>query len=294
LTRSRLSIDTITGFRTQALVLGCEFRLRSEGRPPVTDLTSLSPEHHALIKKLQSIAPLSDEEMRELVSLPLNVKHVGPDIDIAREGDRPSECCLIAEGFLCRYKFTAEGRRQIFSFHIAGDIPDLQSLELKVMDHYLGTLTPAKVAFIPHQSVLHLMSTCTRIARVLWRDTLIDAAVFREWMMGIGRRSAVTRIAHVLCEIFVRLRAVGLAGERECVVPLTQAEFGDALGLSTVHVNRSLQELRGRGLIRLSGGVLTILDWAGLEAMGEFDLTYLHLDGSPGDIGPDTSTGVRS
>ncbi len=123
------------------------------------------------------------------------------------------------------------------------DIPDLQSLELKVMDHYLGTLTPARLAFIPHEALEELTRTCPRVAKVFRRDTLIDAAVFREWMLGMGRRSAVTRIAHVLCEVFVRLRAVGLAQERECELPLTQAELGDALGLSTVHVNRSLQEL---------------------------------------------------
>jgi CRP-like cAMP-binding protein len=112
---------------------------------------------------------------------------------------------------------------------------------------------------------------------VLWRDTLIDAAVFREWMIGIGRRSAYTRIAHVLCEVFVRLKAVGLANGYECEWPITQAEIGDALGLSTVHVNRSLQELRGDGLIQLGGGVLRILDWNGLKEAGEFDPTYLHM-----------------
>lgn len=111
------------------------------------------------------------------------------------------------------------------------------------MDHYLGALTPARLAFIPHEALEELTRTCPRVAKVFRRDTLIDAAVFREWMLGMGRRSAVTRIAHVLCEVFVRLRAVGLAQERECELPLTQAELGDALGLSTVHVNRSLQEL---------------------------------------------------
>jgi CRP-like cAMP-binding protein len=112
----------------------------------------------------------------------------------------------------------------------------------------------------------------------MWRDTLIDAAIFREWMIGIGRRSAYTRIAHVLCEVFVRLRAVGLANGDECELPVTQAELGDALGLSTVHVNRSLQELRGDGLIQLRAGSLTILNWDGLKTAGEFDVTYLHLD----------------
>src|SRR5687767_6825748 len=129
------------------------------------------------------------------------------------------------------------------------------------MDHSQMTLTPCKPAFIPHQSLTEVTHRCPRVSDVMWRDTLIDAAIFREWMIGIGRRSAYTRIAHVLCEVFVRLRAVGLANGHECELPLTQTELGDALGLSTVHVNRSLQELRGDGLIQLRRGSLTILNW---------------------------------
>lgn len=239
---------------------------------------SLYPEHTVLIRKLRSIAPLSDQEKHAVQTLPLDLKVLGPDQDIVREGDRPSECCLLLEGFACRYKLTEAGKRQIFSFHIPGDIPDLQSLHLKVMDHHLGTLTRCKVAFIPHESLEGLRRSWPRISDVLWRDTLIDAAVFREWMVGIGRRSAYTRIGHVLCEILVRMRAVGLANGHECELPVTQTELGDALGLSTVHVNRSLQELRADGLIRLNNGVLSVLDWEGLKKAGEFDPTYLHLD----------------
>jgi CRP-like cAMP-binding protein len=246
----------------------------------MTDATELHPEHNVLIRKLRSIAPLSDDETHCLLTLPLSARSVASDQDIVREGDRPSECCLVIEGFTCRYKFTAEGKRQIFSFHIAGDIPDLQSLHLKVMDHNLGTLTPCKLAFVQHEKLTELFRRCPRIADVMWRDTLIDAAVFREWMIGIGRRSAYGRIAHVLCEVLVRMRVVGLSNGHECELPITQAELGDALGLSTVHVNRSLQELRADGLIELRGGSLTVLNWGGLKQAGEFDPTYLHLDGA--------------
>jgi len=236
------------------------------------------PEYNMLFRKLRSISPLSEDEKHCLLTLPLHVRTIGPDQEIVREGDRPAESCLVVEGFTCRYKFTAEGKRQIFSFHIAGDVPDLQSLHLKVMDHSLMTLTPCKLAFIPHQSLTDLMRRCPRIADVLWRDTLIDAAIFREWMMGIGRRSAETRIAHVLCEVLVKMRAVGLANGHECDLPITQAELGDALGLSTVHVNRSLQELRGAGLIEWRRGALCVLNWEGLKKAGEFDPAYLHLN----------------
>jgi CRP-like cAMP-binding protein len=250
----------------------------------MTEPTELHPEHSVLLRKLRSISPLSDDETHCLLTVPLSTKSLGPDQDIVREGDRPSECCLLVEGFACRYKLTGDGKRQIFSFHIPGDIPDLQSLHLKVMDHSLMTLTPCKVAFISHQSLTDLIRKCPRVADVMWRDTLIDAAVFREWMMGIGRRSAYTRIAHVLCEVLVKMRAVGLANGHGCELPLTQAELGDALGLSTVHVNRSLQELRGDGLIKLDRGSLNVLNWEGLKKAGEFDPTYLHLDGEAQDV----------
>jgi CRP-like cAMP-binding protein len=245
----------------------------------MSEPAQLHPEHNVLIRKLRSIDPLADDEKQCLATLPFSTRSVAADQDVVREGDRPSECCLVVEGFLCRYKLTDKGKRQIFSFHLPGDIPDLQSLHIKVMDHSLMTLTPSKLAFIKHESLMRVTHKCPRVADVLWRDTLIDAAVFREWLVGIGRRSGETRIAHLLCEVLVRMRAVGLAHGQECELPITQAELGDALGLSTVHVNRCLQALRGKGLITLRGSVLNVANWEGLKEAGEFDPTYLHLDG---------------
>jgi CRP-like cAMP-binding protein len=147
----------------------------------------------------------------------------------------------------------------------------------------LMTIAPSTLGFTPHQSVRELVRQCPRLGDIFWRDTLIDAAVFRKWMMGIGRKSAYARIAHLLCEVSVRMKSVGLADGHVCELPLTQAEIGDSLGLSTVHVNRSLQELRGNSLITLRGHLLTIQDWIGLKKAGEFDPTYLHLDGEHKD-----------
>lgn len=234
-------------------------------------------DHNSLIRKLETIVDLSAEEKEAVLGLPFTVKTVGEDQDLVRDGDRPNECCVLIEGFACRYKLLPDGKRQIMSFHIPGDIPDLQSLHLKVMDHSLGTLVRSKVAFIHHDVIRDLTRSYPRIAEALWRDTLIDAAVFREWMIGMGRRSAYTRIAHLLCELLVRLRAVGLANGHDIEMPITQAELGDSLGLSTVHVNRVLQELRGNGLITLRGRFLSVQDWPGLKEAGEFDPTYLHL-----------------
>jgi CRP-like cAMP-binding protein len=243
----------------------------------VVQQNNLSPERNQLIRKLESIADLTVEEKQALLELPMTIKKIGPDEDIVRDGDRPSECCLLVTGFACRYKLTQEGKRQIMSFHIPGDIPDLQSLFLDVMDHSLGTLVASTVGMIPHEHIYDLTRRYAGIAAAFWRDTLIDAAVFREWMVGIGRRSAYTRIAHVLCELLVRFRAIDMTENHALELPVTQAEIGDALGLSTVHVNRVLQELRGDGLITLRGRTLIANDWEGLQKAGEFDPTYLHL-----------------
>jgi len=236
-----------------------------------------SHQSNPLVRKLESIFVLSEDEKDVLQSISGTIKIAGRRQDILREGDRPAECCLVLEGFAYRYKLTEEGKRQIFSFHIPGDIPDLQSLHLDVMDHSLASLSPSKLMFIPHEIVRDLMRRCPRIGDAFWRDTLIDAAVFREWMICLGRREAYGHMAHLLCELYVRLQAVGLTNGDAYEFPLTQAELGDALGLSPVHVNRTLQELRGEGLITLQAGSVTVLDWERLKEAGEFDPTYLHL-----------------
>ena len=178
---------------------------------------------------------------------------------------------------MCRYKLIADGKRQITGFYIPGDIPDLQSLYLHVMDHSVGTLIPSKIAFIPHDPLRAVLRKHPILAEAFWRDTLIDAARFREWIIGLGRRDAYTRIAPLFCELFVRHRAVALTENHGFDLHTTQAELGDALGLSTVHVNRVLQDLRKDGLISLRGKSLAILDWNGLKQAGEFDPLYLHL-----------------
>ena len=246
---------------------------------------------HPLVRKLESIAPLSDEERHAIVGLPMMVRNLKADQDIVRDHDRPSQCCLILEGFACRYKVIEGGKRQIFSFHIPGDIPDLQSIHLDIMDHSLGTVVASKVAFIPHETVRAFIRAHPRIGDFFWRDTLIDAAIFREWMAGLGRREAYARIAHLFCELYTKFSAVGLVNGHAFGMPLTQAELGDALGLSTVHVNRTLQELRHNGLIKTQGGRVTIEDWDGLRAAGEFDPTYLHLQ-NPAPSAPGGGAGT--
>ena len=231
-----------------------------------------------LIRKLASTFVLSDDEKAALENLPMHVQDLRADQDIVREGDRPSRSCLLLDGYAATYKMTGDGKRQIMDFHIPGDIPDLQSLHLKVLDNSLGTLTQCRVGFIQHEVLRDLCRRHPRLNDALWRQTLIDAAIFREWMTNIGRRDAYNRIAHLFCEWVVRLRTVGLVRDHTCELPMTQSELGDAMGISTVHVNRVLQELRGNKLIRLRGSTLNILDWEQLKQVGDFDPTYLHLD----------------
>jgi CRP-like cAMP-binding protein len=239
--------------------------------------STFHPDDNPLIRKLESIFTLADDERQALENLPMQVMVIKEDQDIVREGDRPSRSCLILSGFACTSKITAQGKRQIVSFTIAGDIPDLQSLHLKVLDNSVSTISPCRVGFIPHDALHEICTRYPRIAAAFWRETLIDAAIFREWVMNVGQRDGPSRMAHLLCELLVRLKAVGLVEDHVCDLPITQSEFADALGLSTVHVNRVLQDLRSENLITLHGGSLKVLDWEGLQKAGEFDPTYLHL-----------------
>lgn len=237
----------------------------------------ITPLPRHLIRKLEHYGPLSAEERQVLEDSASSDRQVGPDQDMVREGDRPSHCILILEGLACCYKLLANGKRQIMAFEIAGDICDLNSFLLGELDHNVGTLTPCKLALIPHNIIREITEKYPRINRALWRTSLIDASIFRAWMINIGRRSAYERIAHLFCETLLRLKAVGLAEDSNYELPVTQAEIGDSLGLSTVHVNRSLQALRGKGLITLRGARLTIHDWEGLKRVADFNPNYLHL-----------------
>jgi CRP-like cAMP-binding protein len=234
-------------------------------------------DHHPLIRKLESIFSLTGEERQALLDLPMQVSVIKEDQDIVREGDRPTRSFTILSGLTCTYKMTGEGKRQIVAFGIPGDVPDAQSLHLKVLDISVATLTPCSVGFITHEALWQLCMRHPRLAAAFWRETLVEGAIFREWVLNVGRREAYARMAHILCELMVRLRAVGLVEGHACTLPITQTEFADALGISTVHVNRVLQDLRADGLIELKGERLNIPDWEKLKQAGDFDPLYLHL-----------------
>lgn len=233
---------------------------------------------HPLIRKLESVYVLSDNERDALRNLPMQITDIRAGQDIVREGDRPSRSFVVLEGFACSFKMTSKGRRQIMAFYILGDIPDLQSLLLRTLDHSVGTITPCRVGFMQHETLRALCQQFPRIGEAFWRNTLIDASVFREWVANIGRRDAFNRIAHLICELVVRMRAVGLTEGDTVELPITQREIGDAMGLSNVHVNRVLTDLRKEGLIEIDRRRIRVPDWEKLKVVGDFDPTYLHLE----------------
>jgi CRP-like cAMP-binding protein len=234
-----------------------------------------------LIRKLEERDVLSAEEKEVLASALSRPRSVKADEDMVREGDRPSESILIVEGFASRYKVLQSGRRQITAIHVPGDFVDLHGFLLKKMDHAVGTLTPCTIATIPHDKLRDITERYPHLARLLWLSTLVDSSIHREWLVAMGRRSAREHMAHIVCELFVRLELVGLTQGDTFQMPVTQAELGDTLGISTVHVNRVLQELRGEGLITWRGEKLTIHDFERLKEVAEFDPTYLSLSHEP-------------
>jgi len=231
----------------------------------------------AFSRKLESISFLSEEDKAALAAVPLQIVELRADQDVVREGDRTSRCCILVDGFACTFKLTGEGKRQILAFHVAGDLPDLQSLHLRLLDSSIGTIAPSTVAFVRHEDLFDLCVRRPGITSLLWRSTLIDAAIFREWVTNVGQRAAYSRVSHFFCEIATRLEVIGRTDGRTFDFPITQSELGDANGLSVVHINRVLKKLRNQGVIVQNGTKLTILDWDRLRSAGDFDPAYLHL-----------------
>ena len=236
-----------------------------------------------LTRKLANFTRLSDEERWALWNIPMQSKRIEAKQDIIREGDTPDRVHLVLDGFACRYKMLPDGRRQIMAYFLPGDFCDLRVFIMRQMDHCIGTIMPATIASMSHRSVLKLADQYPRIVQALWWSAMVDEAIAREWLVNLGQRSALERVAHFLCEHFLRMRAVGLAAEDTCFLPMIQAELADTLGLSTVHMNRTLQRLRADGLIELHGGKLTVLDLGALQEVAMFNPNYLHFTHQPTD-----------
>jgi CRP-like cAMP-binding protein len=234
-----------------------------------------------LLLKLQVRDVISREEEEVLRGSIAEMRFYPPGRTIVRAGTTLSASTLLIEGIVCRYKDLTDGQRQIMELHVGGDFVDLHGFLLKRLDHNIGTMTPVQVAHVPHEALRGITETHPHLGRMLWFSTLLDAAIHREKILSIGRRSAVSRIAHILCELLVRLRLVGLADETGYALPLTQADLADVTGLTSVHVNRMLKKLRDDRLLTFRGGRVEIGDWDALQRLAEFDSTYLHLERRP-------------
>lgn len=231
-----------------------------------------------MVRRLERRAPLSEQDRDALLSLPHNLRSVGPGGHIVRDGDVPEHCSLLLSGFAYRYKITGEGARQIISIHMANEILDLQNSFLEVADHGVQTLTEVEVATIPLPALRALILNRPAIGQALWIDTLIDASIFREWVVNVGRRDSRARVAHLLCEFSLRMQAAGLSQGHRYELPMTQEQLADAVGLTSVHVNRVLKQLGEDRLISRDRRAITIEDWERLRDVGDFNERYLHHD----------------
>jgi CRP-like cAMP-binding protein len=229
-----------------------------------------------MIRRLRVNSDIRDDDASALSDLPSVIKEVPEGTVFVHEGDRPIQCCVIMSGFAFRSKVTEDGKRQILSFHPAGDMPDLQGLLLERLDHDLTTLSAARLAFIEHRHFNKLIEARPTIGRALWRETLVDAAIFRQWIVNLGTRSAPARLAHLVAELRQRLSAVGLAADDEFEFPITQSELAEALGLSSVHVNRVIQSFRAAGVLDIARNRVRLKDIERLVNIGGFNELYLH------------------
>lgn len=234
-----------------------------------------------LVEKLSLRDALSAEEVAALETVLGPSRTVAAGADIVREHSHPLQSTLLISGFSARYSTLRDGGRQITEINVSGDFIDLHSLLMKQMDHGVLALTDCVIANAPHARLIELTERHPHLARLLWLDTIIDAAIHRQWLVAMGRRSGLSHLAHLVCELYLRLRAAGQAGDMAFDLPLTQSVLGDALGLSTVHVSRLITELRGEGVVNWSGRRVEILDWHRLAEIAEFDATYLRLNSEP-------------
>lgn len=234
----------------------------------------LEPLFHVL-SRYESLSLHEEERLRKTI---LFDREVFADQDIVKAGSEPDRSSLLLSGFAARYKLLENGSRQITSLHVAGDFIDLHAFLLKKMDHGIMAISDCRIAYAQHAELEKITEEEPHLTRLLWLNTLVDGAIHREWIVAMGRRSKKAHLAHLLCELFVRLKTVKLTKGQSFTLPLSQATLSDVLGLSTVHMNRVIQALRQDGVIRWSNQQVEILQWDRLAEIAEFDMTYLRLE----------------
>lgn len=231
-----------------------------------------------MIRKFERRAELSDGDREALRGLPHRVIRAESGRYIVREGSINDHSVLIVSGLAFRHKISSDGSRQIVSIHIPGDFVDLEGALLKVADHNVQALTRCELAVVSRKDLRELLGSHPQIALAMWVDTLIDASIFREWVMNVGRRNARERLAHIFCEFALRLEVAGLGSTNGYELPMTQEQLADATGMTAVHVNRTLKAMAEEGLISRDRRFVTIPDWEKLREVAGFSALYLHLD----------------
>jgi CRP-like cAMP-binding protein len=239
--------------------------------------TPVAAAQDVLIKNLKEHSELTEAEVSEVRSFTCTVRDFEPNQDLIRQGDEPEVAALVVSGMVARYHLLRTGGRQYLSFHIAGDLPDAQSLFIVRMDHAVCAIGRARIGFIPHRELLAAFRRQPGVGFAIWRETLLDAAIFREAITNNSARSMRTRMAHLFCELFYRARVSGLTRGNRCHLPINLVQLGDALGMSIATVNRTMQQLRASGAMDFHDGELSVMQWRELSRLGDFNADYLHL-----------------
>ncbi len=252
--------------------VGCRVRRSQPGaQEPIIDF------HDILIRKLKEHSRLDKSDVVVLRSLSTFARALDPNEDFIRQGDRPKVSALVVSGMVARYHLLADGGRQYLSYHLPGDLPDAQALFVDHMDHAICAIGAATLVSIPHKEIIAAFDERPTVGFAIWRETLIDAAIFREAITNNSARSMPARMAHLFCQLFYRMRASGLTKDSTCHLPISLGQLGETLGMSLATVNRTLSELRDSRCLDFRNGELTIKDWDRAAGLGEFDPHYLHL-----------------
>jgi CRP-like cAMP-binding protein len=241
----------------------------------------MNPSAHPLellVRNLELRSRLPAADRQAILDMPYTLRTLEPATYTIREADAPDACAVLVSGFAYRQKLTGDGARQIVGLHIPGDALDFQHLYLDVSDHNVQMLTRGEVAFLNRGDLQELARTSAAIAHAILVKILVEASVFREWTLNVGRRDSRARMAHLLCELGVRLEALGLTEQYGYELPMTQEQLADALGLTPVHVNRTLKQLDAEGLIIRTRRSISFPDWEKMSRVGDFNTRYLHLE----------------
>ena len=230
-----------------------------------------------LARHLSSFGEMPAADFDAVAALKADVREIRRHTDVLRNGDRPTHVVIVLSGLLHRYTIGPEGKRQVHSFYLSNEAPSLETLYIDYMDNNLATVVATRIGLISHDQIYKIIDERPEARKLLWRQTLVQAAIFRQWLVRNSNLPAPMALAHLFCEMFMRADAVGLVENGNCSLPLTQEYVADALGLTAVHTNRTLQALRETGAVEWRSGQLTVYDWPKLRDVARFDPAYLHL-----------------